>query len=262
MYIVIQRDDDPFNPREGDNFGTMAMRARERFGMAEEAIYDKDVFLLSAIEDLNPEFVEGLEHAESEMMAGMDFDAACQWEERRQEAVATEFERLFIAVPIYVYEHSGVALSTKPFTCYWDSGQVGLNYVSRAKAEEELGSIRYPLSYPKGIHIKDVEEHALFILEAEVKLVHQYINGEVYGYTVYDDNDQYVDSCWGFYSDDWGQDWDTNGMADNWPDYADKLPIYLNHDDWSPLELLREGHQSTLESPTNTGEENVQQLQG
>lgn len=36
-------------------------------------------------------------------------------------------------LPVYMYEHSGIALATGPFSCGWDSGQVGFIY---AKIEE------------------------------------------------------------------------------------------------------------------------------
>jgi hypothetical protein len=31
-----------------------------------------------------------------------------------------------LRVPVYLYEHGGMALSTEPFSCPWDSGQVGI----------------------------------------------------------------------------------------------------------------------------------------
>jgi hypothetical protein len=34
-----------------------------------------------------------------------------------------------IVLPVYMYDHSGTALSTTPFSCRWDSGQVGYIYV-------------------------------------------------------------------------------------------------------------------------------------
>ena len=30
--------------------------------------------------------------------------------------------------PLYLYDHSGLAISTKPFSCPWDSGQIGVIY--------------------------------------------------------------------------------------------------------------------------------------
>ena len=34
-------------------------------------------------------------------------------------------------LPVYAYDHSGIALSCTPFSCRWDSGQVGYIVVTR-----------------------------------------------------------------------------------------------------------------------------------
>src|SRR4030042_1625044 len=38
-----------------------------------------------------------------------------------------------IILPLFLYDHSGITMSTKPFSCPWDSGQVGYIYVTREK---------------------------------------------------------------------------------------------------------------------------------
>lgn len=43
---------------------------------------------------------------------------------------------LLFKAPLYMYPHSGVQLSLRPFDCPWDSGQVGWVY---ARTEEEAG---------------------------------------------------------------------------------------------------------------------------
>lgn len=43
----------------------------------------------------------------------------------------------FIALPVYIYSHSGVRFSTKPFGDRWDSGRIGCIYVTREKARRE-----------------------------------------------------------------------------------------------------------------------------
>lgn len=89
-------------------------------------------------------------------------------------------------LPIYMYEHSGVTISTSPFSCGWDSGQVGYIYMTKEKARAE--GLTDPLA----------------TLENEVKTMDSYIRGEVYGYIVYDADDQELDSCWGYLGDaDW-----------------------------------------------------------
>lgn len=38
--------------------------------------------------------------------------------------------------PVYMYDHSGIALSTSPFSCQWDSGLIGWAYVTKDAAIE------------------------------------------------------------------------------------------------------------------------------
>ena len=34
-----------------------------------------------------------------------------------------------IKVPVYMYDHSGLAVSTTPFSCHWDSGRLGTMFI-------------------------------------------------------------------------------------------------------------------------------------
>ena len=36
--------------------------------------------------------------------------------------------------PLYLYDHSGITISISPFSCPWDSGQIGWIFVSRKAA--------------------------------------------------------------------------------------------------------------------------------
>ena len=36
-----------------------------------------------------------------------------------------------IILPLYLYDHSGITIQTTPFSCPWDSGQVGFIYMDR-----------------------------------------------------------------------------------------------------------------------------------
>lgn len=99
-------------------------------------------------------------------------------------------------LPVYLYDHSGLSIQTTPFHCTWDSGQLGYIYVSHERCEKE----------------NITKQNALSMLQAEINLYNQYLNGEVYGYQLYkkkecptcnhSDLDE-IDSCWGFYGDDY-----------------------------------------------------------
>ena len=94
-----------------------------------------------------------------------------------------------IVLPVYVYIHSGIQLSTGPFSCPWDSGQCGIIYCTKARAVKEWG---------KDYRIERVNE----VLKGEIETFNQYLSGEVVGYTV--DGPLCEDSCGGFYPDEKG----------------------------------------------------------
>jgi hypothetical protein len=89
-----------------------------------------------------------------------------------------------IVLDVFMYDHSGLTIRTTPFSCPWDSGQVGFCYVPLSKVRKEYGVKRIS---PK------LKQKVIDILESEVRTYDQYLRGEVYGYVRGDD------SCWGFY---------------------------------------------------------------
>ena len=91
-----------------------------------------------------------------------------------------------ICLPLYMYDHSGITIALTPFSCRWDSGQVGFVQVPRDKMIEEFG---------KKIFTKALKEKGLELAQGEVETLDIYIRGDVVGYTVDEDGD----SCWGFF---------------------------------------------------------------
>ena len=49
------------------------------------------------------------------------------------------FLKEYIALPVYLYEHSGTTVSTSPFSCPWDSGFFGIIAVPLDKVRREYG---------------------------------------------------------------------------------------------------------------------------
>ena len=105
-----------------------------------------------------------------------------------------------ILLPLYMYEHGGIALSLGreyPFNCQWDSGQLGYILIDREWLKEHFGK-KY---FTKKIRIRMQE-----MAENNVKLYNDYLSGAVYGYNV----EETGDSCWGFY----GYDHEKSGLLD------------------------------------------------
>ena len=100
-----------------------------------------------------------------------------------------------------MYDHSGVTISTTPFSCPWDSGQIGFAIVTKEELRKEFSVKRIT---------KELTEKATKILLNEVEVYDQYLKGDVYGFKVLE-NDEETDSCFGFFGDDFA----TNGIADN-----------------------------------------------
>lgn len=103
-----------------------------------------------------------------------------------------------ISLPLYLYDHSGITMRTSPFSCPWDSGQVGFIYVTLEKVRKEYGVKRVS---------KELRQKVKNILSGEVETYDQYLTGDVWGYdvTVKDQagNEVASDSCWGFYGLDY-----------------------------------------------------------
>lgn len=104
------------------------------------------------------------------------------------------FEKKYIALKIYLYDHSGLTICSGPFSCRWDSGLFGMVAVSIEKVKKEYGWKVLTKS-----RRRKVEEQ----LQAEIDTYDQYLRGEVYGFRICpaDDDSQIIDSCWGYFGD-------------------------------------------------------------
>lgn len=173
--LEIIYDNSAENPREWDNLGTF-LYAHGRYNLGEET-FDTDLY-------------NG-------------------WNEALNGEVGSMKE--IIALPVYMYNHGQIALSTESFHgralhAEWDSGRVGWIYVTREDVRKNYGVKRISAK------LKDRVEK---VLRAEIELQSSYINGEVYGYRLIDnEKDEEIDSCFGFY----GDDFINNGMADELPE--------------------------------------------
>lgn len=164
--LKLVQDSSPESPRTWDNLGTMICFHR-RYDLGDKHNYSSD-----------------------------DYSS---WEEMKQ-AIIKE-ENPAVILPLYMYDHSGISISTSPFSCRWDSGQIGFILVSKKKALEEFGG---------KIVTAKLKERIEKILEGEVETYTQYVEGDVYGFQIVDEDDDIIDSCYGFY----GSDHKESGMLD------------------------------------------------
>jgi hypothetical protein len=155
--IEIVHDQDPDDPRSWDNFGKMVCFHR-KYKLGDKHHFDAD-----------------------------DYNG---WEEMKKDIIKSE--DVCVILPIYLYDHSGITISTKPFSCPWDSGQVGWIYATKKDVRSE-----YRTKYTS----KAIKEKVEDILRAEVDTYDKYINGRVYGYKILRKG-ELLANYYGYYSED------------------------------------------------------------
>lgn len=101
----------------------------------------------------------------------------------------------YISLPLYLYDHSGLSISTTPFHCRWDSGQVGFILVTKEKVRQEYGW---------KLISKKRKEQILKYLDSEVETYNKYLRGDVIGFQVFQD-EELLDSVYGFYVDKYSE---------------------------------------------------------
>lgn len=94
-----------------------------------------------------------------------------------------------VILPVYMYDHSGISLSTRPFHCPWDSFQVGFIAATREACQDAFSWSR--LTQKRRNIVKRY-------LEDEVETLSQWCNGECFRYTITDKEGEELDSCSGF----------------------------------------------------------------
>jgi len=106
-------------------------------------------------------------------------------------------------LPIYLYDHSGLSISHSSFGCRWDSGQIGFHILRESRIKEVYGTEK--------VKEEDIER-AKKELIIEMETYNDYLNGNCFSFTLYED-EEYIDSCSGFI----GIDLSKNGILDNIP---------------------------------------------
>lgn len=103
-----------------------------------------------------------------------------------EEEVREAYPGILAILPVYLYQHSGMTIATTPFTCSFDSGQVGWAFVTKESALE-MGFTDTSKTPIEDMIRQDVAEYD------------QYLKGDIYGYVIENADGDDLDSCWGFY---------------------------------------------------------------
>lgn len=232
--VRIVQDIDPSNPRtEWDCHSGRMICWHRRYDLGDEHNYDFDNFLRELACEADDDLEEEIDTLQNE-----GYDKLCDYaiehdiensHDYASGKVDAEIDKLvekvvsasYIMLPLHLYDHSGITMSTGSFTCQWDSGQVGWIVCDKKTIDENFGGDR------------DKAEKAL---EAEVATYDQYLTGDVYGFIVEKRETvdcpccersfewEQTDSYWGFY----GSDIHENGIADQ---LGDDLTALAHFDD-------------------------------
>lgn len=247
--IRVYRHADPWDPRDDENIGTMACwhrrytlgdeqpecspeEHRRRLALKYDSSIPEDSELTQADERkwARQEVRNALgvlrRHGHSANDTARMREAWAEYRRCMSSKYRTPAARValalaghYVILPLYLYDHSGLTISTTPFSCQWDSGQVGFIYADKAKARETCG--------------RDLSDDELAgILRDEVKTYDQYQTGDVWGFEIESARPyekRYLDG-----GSDAGQDWVPyervsgfygsdplkNNMLDNVPSWA------------------------------------------
>jgi len=171
--VKIENDHDPMNPRtDWDHAGTMVVW-HNGYNLGD---------------DHNHTDVDSFFHSISGLYEDEHTDYLTDEQLQRCRKVAHEMN---IILPLYLYDHSGITMSTGSFSCPWDSGQVGYIYISLETARK---------NHDWKVITKTRRELIAKYLEGEVEVYDHYLTGSVYGFTITKGEDEEdVDSCWGYF---------------------------------------------------------------
>jgi hypothetical protein len=162
--LSIVQDLNPMNPREEFDHIAKFFFFHRRYNLG-----DKD----NPYKEADIEGIEGLRD-----MIVRDFDPA-------------------ICKKVYMYDHSGITINTTGFSCPWDSGVIGIAFITKEDLRKNYGKKRIT---------KALLAKAEKLLDGEIKEYDQYLRCDIYGFVLESVNEKgyvtdTIDSCFGFYGD-------------------------------------------------------------
>jgi hypothetical protein len=181
---IYPEEDLSESPREWDNLGTMACFHR-RYELGDKHEFQNEMILdkHGNGEDYYEDSPEGL----------------LQY--------LKDNEKTSIAIPLYLYDHSGITMRagcgfSEIDSMGWDWGMVGYIFITYEKIRKE---------YTWKNITKTRKNKIIQCLKNEVETYDQYLTGDVYWYTTTCNHcNEQLDSCGGFY----GHDWKENGLME------------------------------------------------
>ena len=184
VYTDLSGDSDP---REWDCLGTIVGWDRD-VKLSEKQIkeqYQVELVLLDILNDAlhlsYEQYMNVMEHATAEVLMN-----------------AIQKHTKAVVLPIYVYNHSGISVSTssRQYSLFdrdgWDWGLSGIIYATESKIKKEYGGDKVT---------DEMRTKAIDVLKGEIKTLDMYFCNEVYWYSI-KEGDEVVASCGGIYAEE------------------------------------------------------------
>lgn len=183
LILKVIADEDRDSPRSWGNDATVMVCDHRRYNLGDDDAHSQAAADIRASRDYRPSWEE-------------DEGKALDFSEGPDLYQAIQLCSDIVYLPLYLYDHSGITMSTGRFSCPWDSGQVGFIYMTKAKALEATMS--------KGtLFTAALKAKAFAYLELDVSVYDQYLTGDVWGYVVETHDGEQLDALWGCYGDDY-----------------------------------------------------------
>ena len=227
VYRIV-RDETPESPRDWDNLGVMCCWHRRHTLGDEQPKCDIQEYLADLI---------GWDDDKQQAVYDYWFGHGTgTYEELHEGArsklegrIVEEFDKQFISLPVFLMDHSGLSVSTGSFGDPWDSGQLGLIYVSKDKIRQEYNIKHVSKAWADKIrgYLKD-----------EVKTYDQYLTGDVWGFQVFEVPEgvdpeelgeeeiealEEVESCYGFFGEEAAEEEAKENLANYEEHYAELM---------------------------------------
>ena len=197
----VVQDDDPVNPRiDYEQLCRMTCwHRRYKLGDEHKCADTRDLFEALLRQVGVVEYCPKCEGSGYVVNAEGDHEdcPACEGEGSMNNAdLFAAVQESYYVRPLYLYDHGGITISMGSFADSWDSGQVGWITLRKLDAYAEWPQCDWA----------SVDAWAHHAMEAEVVEYDQYLTGDVWGAVIEDADGEELESCWGFFGDEYAEE--------------------------------------------------------
>lgn len=127
-FVEVNHHDSPQDELEG-RFHVATWHRRYVLGTEQPAHLPND-FILNKIKEVSTKDYRACERKIIQQNTIGDGEAG----KAVQQFIHDTFSKHYYHEPLFMYDHSGISISTSPFSCQWDSGRIGMIYERKADA--------------------------------------------------------------------------------------------------------------------------------